>query len=100
MLLQFLTLLEKLLEIRIVKFVNNFNIISDSQYRFRKNVSTSGAISDVIETVNSNLEHLKNCAILSIDLCMAFDIPVYTLDHEILIRKLSIYGIRIYLSNY
>ena len=50
------------------------------QYGFRKNVSTSDALSDVIETVN-----LNNCAIVSIDLCKAFD----TLDHDILIKKLS-----------
>ena len=71
-------------------FLNKFNIISDTQYGFRKNVSTSDALSDVIETVNLNWEHLNNCAIVSIDLCKAFD----TLDHDILIKKLSIYGIR------
>ena len=73
-----------------MKFLNKFNIISDTQYGFRKNVSTSDALSDVIETVNLNLEHLNNCAIVSIDLCKAFD----TLDHDILIKKLSIYGIK------
>ena len=34
--------------------------------------------------------NLKNYASVSIDLCKALD----TLDHEILIQKLSIYGIR------
>ena len=71
-------------------FLNKFNIINDTQYGFRKNVSTSDALSDVIETVNLNLEHLNNCAIVSIDLCKAFD----TLDHDIVIKKRSIYGIR------
>ena len=55
---QFSKLLEKLIKVRIFKFVNKFNIISDSQYWFR-NVSTS----DVIETVNLNLKHINNCAI-------------------------------------
>ena len=66
---QFSKLLEKLIKVRILKFLNKFNIISDTQYGFRKNVSTSDALSDVIETVNLNLEHLNNCAIVSIDLC-------------------------------
>ena len=74
-------LLEKLINVRILKFLNKFKIISDSQYRFRENVSTSDALSDVIETVNLNMEHLNNCAIVSIDPCKAFD----TLDHDILI---------------
>ena len=61
------------------------------RYGFRKNVSTSNALSDVIETVNnSNFKYLKNFSIVSIDLCKSF----YTLYHEILIQKFSIYGIR------
>ena len=82
--------MEKLIRVRILKFVNKFNIISDTQYGFRKNVSTSDALSDVIETVNLKLEHLNNCANVSIDLCKAFN----TLDQDIIIINLSIYGIR------
>ena len=51
---------------------------------------TSDALSDVIETINLNFEHLNNCAIVSIELCKAFD----TLDYEVLIKKRSIHGIR------
>ena len=47
-------------------------------------------MSDVLESVNTNLENLENCAIVSIDLRKAFD----TLDHDMLINKLYIYGIR------
>ena len=47
-------------------------------------------MSDVLESVNTNLENLENCAIVSIDLRKAFD----TLYHDILINKLYIYGIR------
>ena len=53
-------------------------------------------MSDLLESVNTNLENLENCAIVSIDLRKAFD----TLDHDILINKLDffiklyIYGIR------
>ena len=36
---QFSKLLEKLIKVRILKFLNKFNIISDTQYGFRKNVN-------------------------------------------------------------
>ena len=51
-------------------------------------MSTSDALSEV--SVNTYLENVENCAIVSIDLRKAFD----TLDHDILINKLYIYGIR------
>ena len=82
---QFSKLLEKLIKVRILKLLNKFNIISDTQYGFRKNVSTSDALSDVIETVNLNLEQLNNCAIVSIDLCKAFD----TLYHDIFLHRIE-----------
>ena len=53
-------------------------------------MSTYDALSDVLESVNTHLDNVKNCAIVSIDLRKAFD----TLDHAILINKLYIYGIR------
>ena len=81
---------EKLIKNRISNFLNKFNILNDNQYGFRKNLSTADALSDVLKSVNTNLENLENCAIVSIDLCKAFD----TLDHDILINKLYIYGIR------
>ena len=81
---------DKLIKSRISNFLNKFNILNDNQYGFRKNLSTADALSDVLESVNTNLENLENCAIVSIDLRKAFD----TLDHDILINKLYIYGIR------
>ena len=33
---------------------------------FEIHVSTSDALSDIIETVNLNVEHLNNCVIVSI----------------------------------
>ena len=79
----------KLIKSRISNFLNKFNILNDNQYGFRKNLSTADALSDVLESVNKILENLENCAIVSIDLRKAFD----TLDHDILINKLYIYGI-------
>ena len=83
---QFSKNFEKLIKNRLLEFLNKFNILSNCQYGFRKHTSTA----DVIESVSEYLEHLNKCAILSIDLRKAFD----TLDHDILLKKLYIYGIR------
>ena len=48
----------------ISNFLNKFNILNDNQYGFRKNLSTADALSDVLESVNTNLENLENCAIV------------------------------------
>ena len=75
---------------RLLEFLNKFNILSNCQYGFRKHTSTADALADVIESIYEHLEHLNKCTILSIDLHKAFD----TLDHNILLKKLYIYGIR------
>ena len=49
-------------------FKNKYSIIDKSQYGFRKNMSTGDALADVIETTNDNLENLKKCSVVSIDL--------------------------------
>ena len=76
----------KLIKVRILKFVYKFNIISDSQYIFRKHLSTFDKLYDITGTVNLNVEYLKNDTIVSVDLCKALD----TLYHKILIQKLNI----------
>ena len=39
---------------------------------FRNNVPISDALSDVLESFNTNLENVQNCAIVSIDLRKTF----------------------------
>ena len=69
--------MEKIIKNQLLSFINKYNIISNCQDGFREYVSTSDALANVVETVvslvNSNLQKLNNCAILSIDLCKAFD---------------------------
>ena len=74
---------EKIIKFLLVDFLNKYSIIDKSQYGFRKNMSTGDALADVIETINDNLENLKKCSVVSIDLKKAFD----TIDHNILLRN-------------
>ena len=65
-------------------------MITDSQYGFRPGISTSDAISDLHNEILSNLDQKNNVCYTFLDLAKAFD----TVDHSVLQKKLSCYGIR------
>ena len=71
-------------------FIEQKNLLTPSQYGFRKAHSTQHAILDIVNAIQTNMNNrLFSCGIF-IDLKKAFD----TADHEILLRKLDHYGFR------
>ena len=86
----FSKLLEKLMAIRLTKFVDKNNILSKHQYGFRKNRSTEHAIIDFVDKITKSIDQGKFSVGIFLDLSKAFD----TINHKILIRKLEHYGIR------
>ncbi len=81
---------EKMIFVRIYKFLTKFNILTPHQYGFIKGSSTDLAIYDLIEK-HLNAKMLKNssCTIY-LDISKAFD----TVPRNLLLKKLYHFGIR------
>ena len=73
---------------RLVNFLNKNNVLSDSQYGFRKNSSTEIAMLDLSHFIASNMESKLLTLGIFIDLSKAFD----SMSHPILLSKLLHYG--------
>ena len=81
---------EKAMAKRISNYLNKFDIISPAQFGFRRCRSTCDAISELTDTIYQNLNAKKHSAVAFLDITKAYD----TVDHSILLLKLSQYGFR------
>ena len=74
---------------RMLKFHEAFNCIYELQFEFRAKHSTNYALMDITENVNSAFDSKIHACGIFLDLQKAFD----TVNHKILLDKLSHYGI-------
>jgi retron-type reverse transcriptase len=81
---------EKIIHKRIVGFMENQNILNPRQFGFRKQHSTSNAITVLTKDVLLGFERREYTLAVCCDLSKAFD----TLNHDLLLNKLYRYGIR------
>lgn len=81
---------EKVIKIRIMNYLEKYNLLSDSQFGFRKGKSTQDAIACLVSKIYQALDSRQKCLTVFIDLKKAFD----TVCHTQLINSLDNLGFR------
>jgi hypothetical protein len=79
---------EKVFAERLNSHLNTYDIITNSQFGFRKNCSTDIALLDYTNNIINALENKELVISVILDLSKAFD----TVDHKILSKKMYHYG--------
>ena len=83
-------IMERILHDQLYNYLTKFDLFSDTQFGFRKFHSTASALLDCTNDWYINLDRKMFNLVVLIDLKKAFD----TVDHQILLSKLELYGIK------
>ena len=81
--------IEYFVNLQLTEYINKNNILSDRQFGFRKDNSTTYLMLDLFDNIYSSKEKGKRPAIIFLDIKKAFD----SVNHDILLKKLRHYGI-------
>ncbi|CAB3236263.1 unnamed protein product [Arctia plantaginis] len=83
-------ILERIINVRLVKYLEGNSLLSTNQYGFRRDQSTDLAVNKLTDYITSNLDNGKKCLTIFLDLAKAFD----TISVSILLDKLERLGVR------
>lgn len=83
-------ILEKIVNSRLMQFIEVNNLLPSNQYGFRKGMCTEDAVGDLTDLVSQILDEGKACVGVFLDLAKAFD----TVSIPILLKKLELFGVR------
>ena len=92
----FSKIFEKLMKQSLLNYIDAKNILNSSQFGFRPGRNTFAALKTLTEEIYTNLDSQNSLLSIYIDFSKAFD----TVNHEILLRKLTHYGIRGAINNW
>ena len=81
--------IEYLVHNQLSRYCEENKILSDHQYGFRKNSSTTFLINDLMDHLYNYKDTNLTPSLLFLDIKKAFD----TVDHKLLIKKLKFYGV-------
>ena len=81
---------ERIIYDKMVKFIDKNNIFSDTQFGFRRKMSTETALLKFMDYVHNGLASKHYVGTVFMDLSKAFDV----MNHDILKQKLEHYGFR------
>ena len=86
----FSKIIEKIVTFQLIHFFESRNLLTNSQFGFRRNRSTELACQSALKEVYSSLDSGMLSVGIFLDLAKAFE----SLDRTILLKKLEFYGVR------